>query len=419
MRFFKALSLALAIWTGVAPALAQVGAGAANGGVQVPGFDALVPGLGVPAAIQQTLNGTGPLSATTSPAFLGTPTAPTQPPGDNTNAIATDAFVQAAAVTFMGRNRIINGDMTVDQRNGGSSGTAAAYTVDRWQYGATQASKLTWGQNLNAVTSAPGFGKYLGIQSSSSYAVLAADYFLIQQSIEGFNTQDFQWGTANAQPVTISFWVQSSLTGTFAGNFRDYAGTRAYVFTYAIPVANTWTKIAVTVPGDTAGSWVGASAAGAVSVRFSLGCGTTASTTAGSWQAGGYLSATGAVNVVGTNGATWYVTGIQLEIGSVATPFERKSAQQNLADCQRYYEVINNLAGTFNAGGASTQYPVYARFAVQKRAVPTVTTGAPTTSNCSISYTAFVDAINFTATSAAAGFVGWYTTVPITASAEL
>jgi hypothetical protein len=208
-------------------------------------------------------------------------------------------------VTF--RNRIINGAMVIDQRNAGASVTAGAtdaYCLDRWKYGASQASKFTIQQNAGSVTPPAGFSNYLGVTSSSAYSVGASDYFRMVQQIEGFNVADLGWGTANAQTVTLSFLVRSSLTGTFGGSLMNSAGNRSYSFTYTISSANTWTSISVTVAGDTSGTWLTTNGAGII-VQFGLGVGSTYSGTAGSWSANLYVSATGATSVVGTNGATF------------------------------------------------------------------------------------------------------------------
>ena len=238
------------------------------------------------------------------------------------------------------RNRLINGDMRIDQRNAGASGTANGYTVDRWAYNGTQAGKGTWGQNLNAVTPPVGFKNYLGFQSSSAYAVLAADIFTFYQPIEGVNIQDLLWGTANAKAVTLQLQVYSSLTGNFGGVVKNGGGTRSYPFLYTIPVANTWTTITVTIPGDTSGTWATDTSIG-LFVQFGLGVGSTNSGAAGAWAGVNYSSATGAVSVVGTNAATWYITGLQFEIGSVATPFERRFYAVELSLCYRYFQRFN------------------------------------------------------------------------------
>jgi len=237
------------------------------------------------------------------------------------------------------RNRIINGNMLIDQRNAGASvSISTSFPVDRFFIYAAQASKFTAQQNAGAVTPPSGFSKYLGATSSSAYSITATDQFFIAQAIEGFNFADMAWGTASAQTVTLSFRVYSSLTGTFGGSFQNAAQNRCYPFSYSVPVAYSWTTINITVPGDTAGTWVGATNAVGVYVNFSLGTGATYSATAGSWTGTSYItSATGAVSVVGTSGATFYITGVQLEVGTKATPYEMQIYSDQLAQCQRYY----------------------------------------------------------------------------------
>ncbi len=205
-------------------------------------------------------------------------------------------------VTF--RNKIINGNMVIDQRNAGASVTPAdgAYTLDRWQYQASQASKFTVQQNAASVTPPTGFSNYLGATVAASVSVGSGDYFGLLQRIEGFNFADMAWGTASASPITVSFWVRSSLTGTFGGSLRNSAQNRSYPFTYIISSANTWEQKTVTIAGDTSGTWVGATNGTGLQVWFALGTGSTYSGTSGAWAGANYLSATGATSVVAT---TW------------------------------------------------------------------------------------------------------------------
>jgi hypothetical protein len=253
------------------------------------------------------------------------------------------------------KNRIINGAMVIDQRNAGASLTIPqtnTYTLDRWWLQQAVTSKYSVQQNAGSVTPPVGFTNYLGITSLSAYSVTSTDYFLLSQNIEGFNTADLNWGTANAKTVTLSFQIYSSLTGTFGGALKNSAGNRSYPFSYSIPTANTWTSISITIAGDTSGTWVGATNGTGIQVQFGLGNGSTYSGTAGSWAAANYTSSTGAVSVVGTSGATFYITGVQLEVGSFATGFEYRQYQQELALCQRYYYSVNS--GQFNNFGLST-----------------------------------------------------------------
>lgn len=263
-----------------------------------------------------------------------------------------------SAVNSLGfRNRIINGDMRIDQRNAGASVTPTAdntYTVDRFQTRLTQASKYSVQQNAGAVTPPSGFKNYLGVTSLSAYSVAAGDYFGIQQSIEGFNAADFGWGATGAQSVTLSFWVRSSLTGTFGGCVGNAGFNRSYPFTYTISVANTWEQKTVTIAGDTAGTWATGNTTG-IALYFGIGAGSTYSGTAGAWAGAGYISATGATSVVGTNGATFYITGVQLEAGTVATPFERRPYGTELALCQRYCPAWSVASGSFAIGVGQAQ----------------------------------------------------------------
>ena len=296
------------------------------------------------------------------------------------------------------KNRIINGAMVIDQRNAGASVTATVtnartYTLDRWGYYTTQASKFTIQQNAGSVTPPAGFKNYLGITSSSAYTPVSSDIILLQQAIEGYNIADLGFGTANAKTVTVSFWVYSSLTGTFAGSLGNSANNRLYPFTYTISSANTWEQKSVTVAGDTSGTWVTDNGIG-LYLNLNLGTGSTYLGTAGSWTGSAYYSATGGTNVVATNGATFYITGVQLEVGSSATGFEYRQYQQELALCQRYYfktfaqgtAPVQNSGSTAGAllvsTSATSTFGGSLSLPVTMRAAPTtVTTYNPSVAN--------------------------------------
>ena len=267
-----------------------------------------------------------------------------------------------------GRNRIINGDMRIDQRNAGASYTSDGngYSLDRWMAQSKVGSKYTVQQSSDVPA---GFTTSLKVTSSSAYSVGANDYFNVNQRVEGFNIADFGWGTANAQTITVSFWVKSSLTGTFGGSIRGASFSRSYPFTYSISAANTWEQKTVTIAGDTYGTWLTTNGIG-LQLAFGLGTGATYTGTAGAWASSSAISATGAVSVVGTSGATFYLTGVQLEAGSVATPFERRQYGQELQLAQRYYE-----KGKGDARGAtngSSQVGNQINFRVTKRASATI-----------------------------------------------
>ena len=296
-------------------------------------------------------------------------------------------MTQAAVLAQMGsqnqtfRNRIINGAMMIDQRNAGASvtpTTTSTYTLDRWSAQLSVTSKYSVQQNAGSVTPPVGFTNYLGCTSLSAYTVGTSEFFGIRQIIEGLNIADLAWGTANAKTITLSFWVYSSLTGTFGGSLRNGATDRSYPFSYSIPVANTWTQISITIAGDTTGTWL-TNNQGGLNLFFSLGAGSTLSGTAGAWAGANYNSATGATSVVGTNGATFYITGVQLEKGSTATPFEQRLYGTELALCQRYYQA----GQLFVRGNSAISGFVYywVSWPVQMRTSPTVTLSSTTYSN--------------------------------------
>ena len=279
-----------------------------------------------------------------------------------------------APISSVMRNRIINGAMVIDQRNAGASvtPTATTYTLDRWNIGVTQASKLSVQQNAGSVTPPTGFTNYLGVTSLSAYSVSSSDFFCVLQAIEGFNTADLNFGTANAQTITLSFWVRSSLTGTFGGSLSNSAGTRSYSFTYTISSVNTWEQKSLTFVGDSSGTWLINNSVG-LYVIFGLGAGSTYSGTVGSWvtPAARPFSATGATSVVGTNGATFYITGVQLEKGTQATGFEYENYTSLLAKCYRYCKSVGD--GLTGVGNSVNNWYFSYPFEIPMRASPTIT----------------------------------------------
>ena len=268
------------------------------------------------------------------------------------------------------KNRIINGAMVIDQRNAGASvsnTTALIYTLDRWGCYGPSASKFTVQQSSTAPA---GFINSLLVTSSAATAVGASDIYHLFQQVEGLNVSDLGWGTASAQTITLSFQVRSSLTGTFGGSLRNSAGNRSYPFTYTISTANTWETKSIAIAGDTTGTWLTTNGIG-ISLSIGLGVGATYSGTSGAWAAGNYLSATGATSVVGTSGATFYITGVQLEKGSTATSFDYRPYGTELALCQRYCikDAGGNLAG-YQSG--TTNLEATLPIPVSMRATPSV-----------------------------------------------
>ena len=280
-----------------------------------------------------------------------------------------DGTLQSSAP--VGKNLIINGNMRIDQRNAGASVTPTAsntYVLDRFTSFLTAVSKFSVQQDAGAVTPPAGFTNYLGVTSLSSYTASASDFFSIGQNIEGFNISDLAWGTADAKTVTLSFWVRSSLTGTFGGALVNSGNDRSYPFTYTISTANTWEQKSITITGDTTGTWLTNNGTG-IKLRVGLGVGATYSGTAGSWSGSTYYSATGATSVVGTSGATLYITGVQLETGTTATDFENLQYTTQLQLCQRYYYATSSafIAATATTLCYNLQFPV------TMRATPTET----------------------------------------------
>jgi len=264
----------------------------------------------------------------------------------------------AVAPAPAGKNRIINGAMEISQRGTSFTPTTdSTYTLDRWIARLTAASKYSVQQVSNSSTFV-GFQNYLAVTSLAATTVNSTDFYTINQYIEWQGWSDAAWGTSSAKPVTLSFWVQSSLTGTFGGSIWSYGSDANYPFTYSIPVANTPTKISITIPGATAGTW-NITNGGSVVVNFGLGVGSSFTGPAGAWVYGSYTrGANGAVNVVSTNGATWYITGVQLELGSSSTPFARAAGtfQGELALCQRYYQEFEPTArGIFSTTSQSNR----------------------------------------------------------------
>lgn len=276
------------------------------------------------------------------------------------------------------RNRIINGDMRIDQRNEGTAvthpGSSNVYSLDRWVANATGAPRFS----MQRVADAPaGFINSVKLTTTTSGTPASGDFCYFGQYVEGQNMSDLAFGTSSASEVTLSFWIKSSLTGTFGGKLGNSANNRAYVFSFSISAANTWEKKTVTITGDTTGTWLSTNGRG-FALFFDLGSGSTLKGTAGSWGSTNYVGVTGGVNLVATAAATMNITGVQLEVGNAATEFERRPFGQELALCQRYFKVWrSSSAFQFLANGSlssSTQADIIMPLPVTMRSAPVVTT---------------------------------------------
>jgi hypothetical protein len=328
-------------------------------------------------------NSTGVIAVSTKVEYAdGTAAAPTV---TNTGDTDTGVYFPAAnevAVTTGGtvaagfnsnglffRNRIINGDMRIDQRNAGASVTlsgSANYPVDRFVVFTSSGSSNTGARSTTVPT---GFKNSLLVTVGTGAAPVAASYNQIGQIIEGFNVADLGYGAAGALTTTLSFWVRASITGTYCVALANSsaAGTRrSYIAEYSISSANTWEYKTVTIAGDTSGTWTTDNGQG-LQVWFDIGSGSNYQSTANAWGNGAFFRTSSQTNLIATNGATFYITGVQLETGSVATPFERRPYGTELQLCQRYYY---RLTPGVVSGLLATGYVVTTTFALGQTNFP-------------------------------------------------
>jgi hypothetical protein len=279
------------------------------------------------------------------------------------------------------RNLIINGAMQIDQRNAGAAvtvNTVGIFSVDRWANVARPSGGGVY--SAQQVSDSPtGFNNSLKLTVTTADTSLGtSDYYFSWQKIEGYNTADLMFGTANAKTVTLSFWVKSSVTGQFSAFLTNQAESYSQSFAYTISAADTWEFKTITFTGATAGTWIGSTNGTGLIVGFGLANGTTYQGTSGVWAAASYYGSTGDVNWMATIGNTFQYTGVQLEPGTVATPFERRSYGQELALCQRYFNKlgVGMAAGTTMIIGSYSAHPGGAAgswwFPVSMRAAPTV-----------------------------------------------
>ena len=269
------------------------------------------------------------------------------------------------------KNRIINGDMVINQR--GFSGvvpdSSSTYTLDRWELLETGSMAFS-AQQSTTVPSGAGFTNSILITTTTAASPASGSRSQFQQYIEGFNVADLGWGTASASSVTLSFWVRSSLTGQFGGSLANSANSRSYPFAYTISAANTFEYKTITIPGDTTGTWLTTNGRG-IALHFDLGMGSSLLGTAGAWAASDFRGATGDVKLSETSGATFFLTGVQLEKGTVATSFDYLPYGTELILCQRYFELVSaRFGGAAQSSAAASGTGI---FVVEKRATPTIT----------------------------------------------
>ena len=285
------------------------------------------------------------------------------------------------------RNMVINGAMTVDQRNGGSSVTPTAdqtYVLDRFGAGLSVASKFS----LEQTTTVPaGFENSMKATVVSAYTPGSAEWFGFFHKVEGLNASHLDFGTSDAKTLTLSFWVRSSVTGDYGFSLANSAQNRAYPVLYNISAADTWEHKTITIAGDTSGTWLTTNGIG-LNLLWSLGAGSSYLQTANAWGTGLGLGTTGQTNWITNASATFYITGVQLEVGETATPFEHRSFGDELKSCERYYEKTyeyGTVPGTVEAyptnmgmringldGTSGQRYMVF-RLRTEKRARPTNT----------------------------------------------
>ena len=272
-------------------------------------------------------------------------------------------------------NLIINSDMSLAQRGTSAVTATANFPVDRFRMDHSSDGAFS-AQQSSVVPSSADFKNSLKVQTTTADSSLAATQFLyMRQIIEGQNITHLLLGSSLAKKITLSFWVRSSLTGTFGGSFWNDGFNRSHPYTYTINAADTWEKKTITITGDTSGTWLTTNGRG-LNVGWGLGVGSTYSGTAGAWAGSGLISATGATSLLGTLNATWYVTGVTLTVGDTAPvthPYE--SYSDNLSRCKRYFQKNDNGTYSSNVTSGSTTTNNYVQwfYVPEMRATPTLT----------------------------------------------
>jgi hypothetical protein len=285
---------------------------------------------------------------------------------------AADSISNSAGSPYGFKNRIINGAITIDQRLNGSGNTLVTATetfvVDRF-VAYKDGGVITSGQSTIAPA---GFTNSISWSVGTGYSATSGQYTFLKYHIEGYNVGDLGFGTSDAKTVTLSFWVRASVTGTYSGTLGNVSLNRSYPWTYTINSANTWEYKTITVPGDTTGTWAKDNTTG-LRIYWDLGTGSGSRGTAGSWQATTLVGATGTTSISATTGATFYITGIQLEKGSQATAFDYRPYSTELQLCKRYYRIAKWRWQGQSAGLGQGQGWTWV-FDPEMRTTPSITT---------------------------------------------
>jgi len=291
---------------------------------------------------------------------------------DGTNGI-TQAGEFNSDSSFGFKNRIINGAMVIDQRNAGAAVTnvTGSYILDRWNCGGSTDGAVTVQQSTTAPV---GFVNSMRLTvATADTSIGAAQYYQSYQPIEGYNVADLNFGTANAKTITISFWVNSSKTGTYCATLTNATSNRLCPLNFSVNTANTWEYKTITVAGDTTGTWATGNTTGIyLIVNLALGSNFNAGTS-GTWNTTQYGTSS-QVNWLDTVSANFYITGVQLEVGSTATSFDYRSIGTELQLCQRYYEFggVGNAVQFSGDVTSANNYFTTIYLSVPKRTAPTI-----------------------------------------------